>query len=140
MLDFVRQYAMEDGDIQQVHLTAHFRPEVFDEIRSRIRVVSCGESFSPTPVPDCEGDCIYVGQDALKHLLGSPCRLVPASMAGRAGRTLQDLVVWSDRTGADSTDAQHAMWLSSVDASLVLQHALLSKQLLGYEVYQGSAE
>jgi len=140
MLDFVRQYGMKDGDIQQVHLTAHFPAKVFDELRSQIRVVSCGEKFSPTPVPDCDGNCSYVGQDALKHLLGSPCRIVPATMAGRAGRTLSDLSVWSYQTGGGSTGEQHASWLSSVDASLVLQHALLSRRLLGYEVYQGSAE
>ena len=139
MLDFVRQYGMKDGDIQQVHLTAHFPPEVFDQIRSQIRVVSCGEKFSP-PVPDCEGACMYAGQESLETLLGSPCRIVPASMAGRPGRTLGDLSVWSYQTGGDSTGEQHTTWLSSVDASLVLQRALLSKQLLGYEVFQESAE
>src|SRR5262245_25715471 len=96
ILDFVRQYAPKGGgDMQQVHLVAYFRPEVFDEIRSQIRVVSCADTFSPTPVPGCDGLCTYAGQTAM---LGSSCQIVPASMAGKPGRSLEGLSVWSYQT------------------------------------------
>jgi len=139
ILDFGRQYAPKGGgDIQQVHLIAYFRARVFDEIRSQIRVVSCADELTSTPTPSCDGLCTYAGQSTA--MLGSPCSIVPSVMAGKPGRSLEGLVVWSYQTGGDSSDAQHATWLDSVDASLVLQRALRSNALLGYQIYQGSVE
>lgn len=35
-LSFVRQYATADGDLQQIHLVAHFPPTALDDVVSEI--------------------------------------------------------------------------------------------------------
>jgi len=138
VLDFARQYAPAGGgDPQQVHLVAYFQPQVFDEIRSQIRVASCADELSPASMPGCDGLCTLAGETAAP---GSPCSIVPSVMAGKPGRSLETLAVWSYGTGGDSSDEQHATWLDSVATSLVLQRALRSEALLGYQVYQDSTE
>jgi hypothetical protein len=58
-VSFVRQHGMKNGDLQQVHLVAHFSPLVFTRIRSRIRVISCAGRFDRDHPPGCIALCSY---------------------------------------------------------------------------------
>ena len=100
-------------------------------------VISCAGRFERDHPPGCIALCSYAGRH---QLLGSPCRLVDGGTASSAGRTLQDLTVWSYDTGGSGVDAQHRSWVAFVGRSLLLRRALASSQLLGYEVWQDSAE
>jgi hypothetical protein len=131
-VSFVRQYGMKDGDLQQVHLIAHFRPRAFDEIRSQIRVSSCAPH-----VPGCVALCSYAGRN---QLTGSPCRIVAGSTARAADRKLDDVSAWSFDTGVAAREAQRRSWIAFVDSSPLLLRTLASKELLGYEVRQESVE
>jgi hypothetical protein len=111
---FVRQYGMKNGDLQQVHLVAHFAPLVFDRIRSGMKVIACAARFERDHPPGCIALCSYAGRH---QLLGSPCRVVDGGTARSGGRTLQDLTVWSYDTGGSGVDAQHRSWLAFVDRS-----------------------
>jgi hypothetical protein len=136
-LSFARQYGMKDGDLQQVHLIAYFEPQVFDEIRSQIGVISCAANFQRHHPPGCAALCSYAGRH---QLIGSPCRLITRGTAGFAGSSLEDVTVWSYDTGGGTDDAQRRRWVSFVGSSMILRRALTNKRLLGYEVWQESVE
>jgi hypothetical protein len=136
-LAFVRQYAMKDSDLQQVHLVAHFAPAVFEQIRSATHVISCGTHFVADPPVGCASLCSYLGRH---QLIGTPCRVVARGRTTSRARDLEDLTVWSYDTGGTDPEAQHESWLSYVNASTILRRALTSRGLLGYELWQDSAD
>jgi hypothetical protein len=129
---FVRQLTTADGDLQQVHLVAHFTPSAFDEIRERINVALCAEAQG------CAARCVFEGTDAL---VGDRCVLtLAAGQAAPADRVLGSAGAWSFDTGGISTEAQRASWIAFVESSPVFRQLAGELEPLGYEVWQDSAE
>jgi hypothetical protein len=131
-LSFVRQLATADGDLQQVHLAAHFEPTTFEKIRRRLSATRCAD-------PDrCLTRCSF---DEMT-LVGTPCavslrtRLLRAS----AEEPLVAAHAWSFDADGSDTAAQRDRWMTFVENSPVFRIAAREFQPRGYELWQESAE
>ncbi len=130
-LSFVRQYATADGDLQQVHLVAHFPPAAFADIQHRLRAVACSEGSH------CAADCYFEGND---NVIGTPC-VVASRAGGSPGRRVKSVVLWAAATGTDEPDTQRRRWIEFVEGSPAFAYVLAHRlRLIGYEVWQESAE
>ncbi len=109
-LNFVRQLATADGDLQQVHLVVHFAPATFERIKNRVKAAPCADAEG------CAARCSFVETD----ILGSSCVLSLARdrTARSTGHELASASVWSFDTGGSDTQAQRTSWTRSSKALL----------------------
>jgi hypothetical protein len=129
-LSLVRQYGMTGGDLQQVHLEAHFRPAVLAAILRRTRAEPCDSGTG------CTYRCAYGGTS---DLIGERCTVKAATPA--PGRSLQSASMWSFDTGEAGTIAAREAWVSLVEESPPFKYLSAHRDLLlGYQVWQDSAE
>ena len=129
-VDFVRQFGMRNGDLQQVHLVAHFPAQVAPRIMSRLGVGAC------TGGTECAARCAYVGDHAL---VGKPCRITARRNA--TVRTLESSYTWSYDTGDSGVSGQRSSWIAFVASSPVLRAVrAYGGRTLGYEVWRDSAD
>lgn len=124
-VDLVRQFLMKDGDIQQLHLDAHFPAARFPPLRDSIHDSGCllGGQRCPTR-------CFFVG---LRDLVGSKCMLSTGRPNG--WRALQSFLVWSDDAGGRDR------WVAFLDSWPLFQRILAEAgEPLGYDVWRDSVE
>jgi hypothetical protein len=129
-VSFVRQYGMADGDLQQVHLEAHFRPAAFAAILRRTRVAACDSR-------ECVFRCAYGGAS---DLVGGERCAVTSGVPER-NPSLHSASLWSFDAGEPGTASARARWLKLVEESPPFTY-LSSREglLVGYEIWQESAE
>lgn len=127
-MDFVRQLATSDGDLQQVHLDVTFPPAAFDSLIAQITVRPCRADQG------CPTRCTTRPED----FLGTPCLL---EQAVRTVHTkLRSAGAWSYDTGGSSTQDERSSWIAFVESSPAFRDAVLELKPLRYHVWQGSAE
>jgi hypothetical protein len=126
-VDFTRQFATANGDIQQVHLVVHFPVTAFVPIAGDLRATPC------VPGSGCVFGCFFTDDDAL---VPKTCRLVP-----KGGYRVKDMTLWASESGGEGAEAQRADWARAIESSPVFR-ALISRRIppVGYEIWQDSAE
>jgi hypothetical protein len=129
-LSFVRQYGMADGDLQQVHLEAHFPAAALPVILRRTHAEACDGR-------DCVFRCAYGGAS---DLVGGERCAVTSEVPGRSP-PLHSASLWSFDAGEAGTGAARIAWLRLVKESPPFKYLSSHDDLLlGYEVWQESAE
>jgi hypothetical protein len=129
-VDFVRQLGMRDGDLQQVHLVAHFPARVGQQIMNRLGVAACPDGGS------CAARCSYPGHHAL---VGKPCRIT--SQRDTTEHTLDSAYTWSYDTGGSGVSGQRSSWIAFVASSPALRAVQANGgRALGYQVWRDSAD
>lgn len=128
-VSLTRQYELRDGDIWQTNLVAHYPAELWERVRERLVVRSCGDSES------CAMRCVYADDEGISRLaLGDGCTVTTRPAGAPAARRLESLLLWSYDAGRQS-------WSSRVSDSAVLDAIQASRtQVLGYEIWHGSVE
>jgi hypothetical protein len=129
-LSFVRQYGMADGDLQQVHLEAHFRSAAFPVILRRTHVEACDGR-------GCVFRCAYGGAT---DLIGGERCAISTGTPGR-GPSIHSASLWSFDAGEPGTSAARTVWVRLVKESPPFRYLSGHQDLLlGYDVWQESAE
>jgi hypothetical protein len=130
-LAFVRQYATADGELQQVHLVAHFPATAFAPIQARLATEPCGDGQCPT-------SCSFGDPN---DFLGTPCSISTRAAGAPGGRRVESAAVWGSLTAVAGTGGHTASWVEFVETSPVFREVLSRKlQPLGFEVWQDSTE
>jgi hypothetical protein len=135
-MDFVRQFATRNGDLQQLHLVIHFTPQVFRQLRGHIKAEACSRHAA-----DCVASCSYADSQGAAGLLGTPCTLTLDAPDPASPHVLTGASVWSFDTRGEGQTEKRESWTTVVESSPLFRR-VVSQHLrpIGFEVWRDSAD